>query len=194
MKKSSYIILGIIIIIIGIVTLLGGVFYKINYNDKYKGYSKVISAKVVSSIVKSERKKDITGVTSTYYVYAPVLEYQVRGKTYRYASNKYDVTKPKVNDKIKIVVNNNNPKDIKIVIKDFTLVLIIVGSIITIYGLVLIIFHLKLPKKETIKEHVDIKETEIKDEKPENNKKGNKKESTTETIEILESEIEEDII
>ena len=184
-KKSSYIILGIIIIIIGIVTLLGGVFYKINYNDKYKGYSKVISAKVVSSIVKSERKKDITGVTSTYYVYAPVLEYQVRGKTYRSTSNKYDVTKPKVNDKIKIVVNNNNSKDVKIVIKDFTIVLILVGSIITIYGLLLIIIHLKIPKKEIVKEHVDINEEEIKDE--------NKEESTTETIEDLESEIEEDI-
>ena len=57
MKRSSYIILGIIIIIIGIVTLLGGIIYKTNYNDKYKGYSKVISAKVVDSIVSLKEKK-----------------------------------------------------------------------------------------------------------------------------------------
>ena len=184
MKKRSYIILGYIIIIIGVLTSIGGVIYNINYNDKYKGYSKEVSAKVIDSIVKSETKKDITGMSSNYYVYTPVLEYQVNKKSYRQEGNVYDVTKPKINDKINIKVNDKNPKDIKLISKDYTITILLIGVVIVVCGITIIILNLKSPKKQKDKKPIEKKE-KIKKEKTS---------ETTEMLEVLEDEIEEDII
>ena len=185
MKRSNYIILGIIIIIIGIATSIGGIIYQRNYKNMYKGYSEVVSAKVVDSIVKSENRNDkATGMSSNYYVYAPVIEYKVKGKTYRHESDIYDVTKPKVNDKINIKINNNNPKDIKFISKDYTTTILLIGVVIVVCGLGIIIINIKSPQKESLEEPIDTKKIIDKEEK----------EDTTEKLEVLEDEIEEDII
>ncbi len=195
MKKKNYIIIGIITIIIGILTSMCGIIYKINYDNQYKNYDQEISAKVVNSIVKSESKKDkATGMSSNYYVYAPILEYKINGQTYIFESKIYDVTKPKVNDKINIKVSNNNPKDIKFINKDYTIMILLVGIFFTVFGLVLIIIKLKHNKKEIKEEPTDTKIDKKEMTEEEKKEQEKKQEETTEMLEILEDEIEEDII
>ena len=100
MSKKIKFILVFIIIIIGISLCSYGIISKINYENNKKGY-KEVTAKVIDTIVTSESKKDkATGMVINYYVYAPIIEYKVNKKIYKYESREYNVKEPKVGSKI----------------------------------------------------------------------------------------------
>ena len=142
-KKVKTILTSIIIIIIGLVVTSYGIISKINYENNKKGY-KEVTARVIDTIATSESKKDkATGMISNYYVYAPIIEYKVSKKIYRYESREYNVKEPKVGSKIKIIYQKNNPKNIKFIKKDYSIKIIIIGIVTTLIGITLMIIKLK---------------------------------------------------
>ncbi len=142
-KKVKTILTSIIIIIIGLVVTSYGIISKINYENNKKGY-KEVTARVIDTIATSESKKDkATGMISNYYVYAPIIEYKVNKKIYRYESREYNVKEPKVGSKIKIIYQKKNPKNIKFIKKDYSIKIIIIGIVTTLIGITLMIIKLK---------------------------------------------------
>ena len=78
-----------------------------------------------------------------YYVYAPIIEYKVNKKIYKYESREYNVKEPKVGSKIKIRYQKENPNNIKFIKKDYSILMIFSGIIITLIGVILIVIKLK---------------------------------------------------
>ena len=142
-KKTKIILTSIIIIIVGIAISIYGIISEINYNQKQKGYIET-NAKVIDTIATSESKKDkATGMISNYYVYAPIIEYKVNKKNYRYELNEYNVKEPKIGSKIKIYYQKNNPNNVKIIKKNNNILIIIIGTIITFVGIIVLIIRIK---------------------------------------------------
>ncbi len=142
-KKIKIVLISVIIMIIGIVISSYGIISEENHKEKQKGYIKT-TAKVIDTIATSQIKKDkATGLVSNYYLYAPIIKYKISNKTYKYESKEYDVKEPKIGSKIEIAYQKKNPNNIKFVKKNNDILIIIIGTIITFIGIVLLITRKK---------------------------------------------------
>ena len=138
------IILGVILLLMGIaVTVVTVIAYK-NYF-----YGKANFVPIDAVVVDyHQTEHEGSGTEPSYYMYTPIVEFEVEGVKYRVHSAVY-AKRPsaKIGDIIKIRYNKENPNDV-IFEKDSSLVIGTIGSLaFTIGGLALLAIEIKRIKK-----------------------------------------------
>ena len=106
-----FLVNGVIFCLVGLFLIVFGISSIIDYNSKSKTFTQ-ITGKVVD--IKSRENSDTdtdTGHTEYYTEYAPIIEYTVDGKSYRYESF-YSRSQPTLNTEVEMKYNPNNPEDV----------------------------------------------------------------------------------
>lgn len=137
MKWWQILIVGAILLIIGIGLIILSYNTITTYNEKNKTYVET-TAQVVDYAYDSEGLQAI------------IVEYQVNSKSYRKTSNSYSNMPSSIGTTVSIKYNPNNPQDAIWTTDSTNIVLPIVAVVITLVGILAVIFSLKSKKKEDV--------------------------------------------
>lgn len=134
MKPWQTVIFGILFVIIGIASIIYGVYAFNNRNEKAKNY-----IDIEASVIDHDSQHDSEGSVT----YAPIVEYTVDGKKYKAKSTTYSSSVKPIGSKIYLKYNPTNPNEV-IFVGDFgVIIFIIVGGVFIVVGIVIAILALK---------------------------------------------------
>ena len=145
--SKTLIKVGFLLLIIGLIlSIIAGVLIS-KYNKKKQTYIQTIGL-VIDYDSREEFYTD-EDETSIYYMYAPIVEFMVNGKTYKAKYNVYMLNPPALGTEMPLRYNQNDPRDVVFDNDQSRIAVPVIAGIFIIVGFISLILGNIKSKKES---------------------------------------------